>query len=184
MPILDLARRLEDAGVRALTLHCRTAKMGHTAEADWSWAARVRELVSIPVVVNGDIRTANDCHRALERTGCAGVMIGRRAIQHPWIFRESRARLDHRPQLAAPSVEERIQLCREHLSAMADDRGAREALRAMRRFYAGYLRQVPDAAALLRELSACAELHAASDVLDQALLDSRLAAGFVDLSIV
>ena len=109
MPIVDLARRLEDAGVRALTIHCRTAKMGHDGKADWSWAKRAREAVSIPVIVNGDIRTANDCHRALEATGCAGVMIGRRAIEHPWIFREARARLDHAPQPAAPSVSERLQ---------------------------------------------------------------------------
>jgi tRNA-dihydrouridine synthase B len=168
MPVVDLARRLQDAGVRALTIHCRTAKMGHDGEADWSWAARAREVVTIPVIVNGDVRTANDCHRALERTGCAGVMIGRRAIQHPWIFREARARLDHRPQVAAPSVEERFELCREHLRAMAEDRGPRQALRAMRRFYPGYLRQVPDAAVWIEELQTIESLEAALDVLDEA----------------
>ena len=77
MPIVDLARRLEDAGVRALTIHCRTAKMGHDGAADWSGARRAREVVSIPVIVNGDVRTANDCARALSSTGCQGVMIGR-----------------------------------------------------------------------------------------------------------
>jgi tRNA-dihydrouridine synthase B len=168
MPVVDLARRLEDAGVRALTIHCRTAKMGHEGEADWSWAARAREVVTIPVIVNGDVRTANDCHRALEHTGCAGVMIGRRAIQHPWIFREARARLDHRPQVAAPSVAERFETCREHLRAMAEDRGPRQAVRAMRRFYAGYLRQVPDAAGWLAELQVSESLEAALDLLDDA----------------
>jgi tRNA-dihydrouridine synthase B len=168
MPIVDLARRLEDAGVRALTIHCRTAKMGHDGEADWSWAERAREVVAIPVIVNGDIRTANDCHRALERTGCAGVMIGRRAIEHPWIFREARARLDHHPHVAAPSGAERIELCREHLLAMAKDRGDRLAVRAMRRFYPGYLRQVPLRESWLRELQACANVEAALDVLDAA----------------
>jgi tRNA-dihydrouridine synthase B len=168
MPVVDLARRLEDAGVRALTIHCRTAKMGHEGEADWSWAARAREVVKIPVIVNGDVRSANDCHRALERTGCAGVMIGRRAIQHPWIFREARARLDHRPQVAAPSVEERFEICREHLRAMAEDRGPRQAVRAMRPLYAGYLRQVPDAEAWRQELQASESVQAALDVLDEA----------------
>ncbi|KYF55894.1 dihydrouridine synthase, partial [Sorangium cellulosum] len=76
MPIVDLARRLEDAGVAALTIHCRTAQMGHSGAADWSWAARAREVVSIPVVVNGDIKTADDAARALQETGCAGVMVG------------------------------------------------------------------------------------------------------------
>ena len=93
MPIVDLARRLEDAGVAAITIHCRTAQMGHSGAADWSWAAKARE-VSIPVIVNGDVKSADAAARALDETGCAGVMIGRRAIEHPWIFREIRAKLD------------------------------------------------------------------------------------------
>jgi nifR3 family TIM-barrel protein len=165
MPIVDLARRLEDAGVRALTIHCRTAKMGHDGKADWSWAKRAREAVSIPVIVNGDIRTANDCHRALEATGCAGVMIGRRAIEHPWIFREARARLDHAPQPAAPSVSERLQACREHLLALVSDRGERLALKAMQRFYAGYMRQVPRREVWLQELKSSHSRQAALDTL-------------------
>ena len=95
MPIVDLARRLEDVGVAAITIHCRTAQQGHGGAADWSWAAKVREVVRIPVLVNGDVRSAADAQRALTETGCAGVMIGRRAIEHPWIFREARALLDH-----------------------------------------------------------------------------------------
>jgi tRNA-dihydrouridine synthase B len=159
MPIVDLARRLEDAGVRAITIHCRTARMGHEGDADWSWAERAQAVVSIPVIVNGDIRTANDCHRALEQTGAAGVMIGRRAIEHPWIFREARARLDHRPRCAAPSAAERLELCRQQLCALAEDRGERRAVRAMRRFYAGYLRSLPAAAQLVAELRASPTLE-------------------------
>ena len=60
MPIVDLARRLEDAGVAAITVHCRTAEMGHSGAADWAWAARAREVVGIPVIVNGDVRTADE----------------------------------------------------------------------------------------------------------------------------
>src|SRR6185436_18714117 len=93
MPIVDLARRLEDKGVFALTIHCRTAKMGHSGAADWSWAARAREVVKIPVIVNGDVKSADDAERAIASTGCEGVMVGRRAIEHPWIFREANARL-------------------------------------------------------------------------------------------
>jgi nifR3 family TIM-barrel protein len=139
MPIVDLARRLEDAGVRAMTIHCRTAKQGYAGRADYRWATRVREAVSVPVIVNGDLRSANDCKRALELTGCAGVMIGRRAMEHPWIFREARARLDHTGHVPAPTLEERLALCREHLLAMSVQRGERRAVRAMRRCYPRYL---------------------------------------------
>jgi tRNA-dihydrouridine synthase B len=125
MPIVDLARRLEDAGTAAITVHCRTAMVGHKGPADWSWAAKVRERVSIPVIVNGDIGSADDAERALAETGCAGVMIGRRAIEHPWVFREIRGRLDHGQKVAGPTAQERIGLCRDHLRANVEARGER-----------------------------------------------------------
>jgi nifR3 family TIM-barrel protein len=171
MPIVDLARRLEDAGVRALTIHCRTAKMGYSGDADWSWAQKAREVVSIPVIVNGDIRTANECKRALDQTGCAGAMIGRRAIEHPWIFREARSRLDRKGHVPPPTELERIALCCEHLQAMADDRGPGRAVRAMRQHYPGYLRQVPNGADLVRELNAIPSLDDTLSVLRQELAE-------------
>ena len=88
MPIVDLARRLEDVGVAGLTIHCRTAAMGHSGKADWSWARRAREVVSIPVVVNGDVTSADEAARALAETGCAAVMVGRTALSYPWVFCE------------------------------------------------------------------------------------------------
>ncbi|UJR85402.1 tRNA dihydrouridine synthase [Sandaracinus amylolyticus] len=153
MPILDLARRLEDVGVRALTLHCRTARMGHSGQADWSWARRVREVVSMPVLVNGDVKSADDAERAVRDTGCEGVMIGRHAIDHPWIFREVRARLDRGETVAAPTIDERFATCREHLLAMVAERGEARAVRAMRRYYPGYLHGVHGGAVARRELN-------------------------------
>jgi nifR3 family TIM-barrel protein len=122
MPIVDLARRLEDTGIAALAIHCRTAQMGHRGPADWSWAARAREVVAIPVIVNGDIRTAGDAIRALAETGCRGVMIGRAAITHPWIFREARA-LAAGGSLTPPCTDERLALYRELLLANVAHRG-------------------------------------------------------------
>ncbi|NOU32395.1 MAG: tRNA-dihydrouridine synthase family protein, partial [Polyangiaceae bacterium] len=132
MPIVDLARRLEDVGVSALTIHCRTANMGHSGAADWTWAAKAQSVVKIPVIVNGDVKSADDAARALEMTGCAGVMIGRRAIEHPWIFRECRARLDRGESIALPSPAERIALCREHLKANVAQRGEPFGVRCTR----------------------------------------------------
>jgi nifR3 family TIM-barrel protein len=159
MPIVDLARRLEDAGVAAITIHCRTAQMGHSGAADWSWAARAREGVRVPVLVNGDIRTADDARRALAETGCAGVMVGRRAIEHPWIFREARALLDDGVEIAPPSPEERLALCREHLIANVEKRGEPQGVHCTRRHLAGYLKGLPGAAALRRELNGCDSLE-------------------------
>lgn len=152
MPIVELARRLEDVGVRALTIHCRTAKMGYTGEADWRWAARAQEAVRMPVVVNGDIRTVDDVERALASTGCAGVMVGRGAIAHPWLFREVKQRRAGRTP-TPPTPFERLTLLREHLLANAETRGDGWGVTYTRRYLAGYLRDVPGGAELRTRLN-------------------------------
>jgi nifR3 family TIM-barrel protein len=171
MPIVDLARRLEDAGVAALTIHCRTAQMGHNGNADWTWAARAREVVSIPVVVNGDIKSAADAERALRETGCAAVMVGRRAIEHPWIFREARALLDRGVHLPLPTPDERLALCREHLVANVAFRGEPFGVRVTRRHLTGYLHGLRGAGALRRRLLFCDSLEGCLSILDEASQD-------------
>jgi nifR3 family TIM-barrel protein len=168
MPIVELARRLEDAGVAAIAIHCRTAQMGHSGVADWTWAARAREAVRIPVLVNGDVRSAADAKRAMAETGCEGVMIGRRAIEHPWIFREARALLDRGAELPSPSADERIALCREHLTANVARRGEPFGVRCTRRHLAGYLKGLAGAAALRQQLNQCDSLDACLNMLDGA----------------
>lgn len=152
MPIVELAKRLEDAGVAALTVHCRTAKMGHSGAADWSWAGRAQAAVSIPVIVNGDICTADDAERALRQTGCAAVMVGRRAIEHPWVFREIHARLRGTPDVGGPTIDERLGLCAAHLTANTALRGEPYGVRCTRRHLTGYLKGLHGASALRQEL--------------------------------
>jgi nifR3 family TIM-barrel protein len=132
MPIVDLARRLEDAGIAALTIHCRTAQVGHRGPADWSWARRAREAVTIPVIVNGDIRTADDVRRALAETGCAAAMIGRAAIEHPWIFREARTLLAGGTP-APPTAAERLALYRALATSNVARRGEKHGIAVTRR---------------------------------------------------
>jgi tRNA-dihydrouridine synthase B len=166
MPIVDLARRLEDAGIAALTIHCRTANMGHTGSADWNWAMRAREALSIPVLVNGDVRSADDARRAIDETGCAGVMVGRRAIEHPWIFREAIGLLRHGINVPPPSDEERIALCKQHLIANVEARGEPHGVRCTRRHLSGYLSGLRGASQLRRELNLCDSLDGCLNILD------------------
>jgi tRNA-dihydrouridine synthase B len=166
MPIVDLARRLEDAGVAAITIHCRTAEMGHSGAADWAWAARAREAVGVPVLVNGDVRSAADARRAMAETGCAGVMVGRRAVEHPWIFREARALLERGAEIAPPTAVERIALCREHLIANVAKRGEPFGVHCTRRHLSGYLRGLPGAASLRQRLNGCDSLEGCLAILD------------------
>jgi len=164
MPIVDLARRLEDAGVAALTIHCRTAQMGHNGAADWSWAAKARAAVQIPVIVNGDIRSGADAVRALAETGCAGVMIGRGAIDHPWIFREARALLAG-GVASEPTDAERIAMYREIVTRNTAKRGEPFGVGMSRR----HLRVLGHLAADIRPtLFAQATLTGTLAVLDEA----------------
>jgi nifR3 family TIM-barrel protein len=133
MPIVDLARRLEDAGVAALTIHCRVAQVGHRGPADWSWARRAREVVSIPVVVNGDVRSADDAVRALAETGCAGVMVGRAAIDDPWVLREARALVERGERVARPTETDRVAVYVALLRANVEARGPRYGVEVTRR---------------------------------------------------
>lgn len=168
MPIVDLAQRLEDAGIAALTIHCRTAQMGHKGEADWTWAARAREKVSIPVIVNGDVRSAADASRALRDTGCAGVMVGRRAIEHPWVFREiEQGFATGSPDtVTLPTMEERIELCKAHLHDNVLTRTERHGVHVTRRHLAGYLHGLPNAAVTRKRLMECDTERECVDVLD------------------
>jgi tRNA-dihydrouridine synthase B len=162
MPIIDLARRLEDAGVAAIAIHCRVARVGHTGPADWAWARRAREVTAIPIIVNGDVRTADDAVRALADTGCAGVMIGRAAIEHPWIFREARAARAGAPVIA-PTDAERVAMYRILLVGNCERRGERGGISVTRR----YVRVLGGLVDRLRApLFAATSLAANLDVLD------------------
>lgn len=175
MPIVDLARRLEDVGVSALTVHCRTAQMRHDGAADWSWARKAQEVVEIPVLVNGDVRTADDAQRALAETGCAGVMVGRAAIDYPWVFREARSLLDHGRRLAPLRDEERLAFLLRVLELNVGFRGERLGVLCSRRHYAGVLRPIAGGEDLKVALYGATEFARARDLLQDAR-QRRLAA--------
>ncbi len=161
LPIVELARRLEDVGVAGLTIHCRLATAGHSGAADWSWAQRAREAVRLPVVVNGDVATGPDVVRALADTGCAGVMIGRAAISHPWVFREATALLTTGQAAPPPSTDERRAAYRRLLAWHVGQRGPKFGVTVTRR-HAGLLGPMltPAVRAALMAATAPAEVEA------------------------
>ena len=156
--IVEVARMLEDAGIKALTVHCRTRAQGHKGAVDFSWIPRLKEAVSIPIIANGDITTPESARRAFRETGCDGVMIGRGAIRHPWVFRDIAGYLNSGQAPRPPTLAERAGLCRRHLQLSVELRGERGGLIGMRRHYAGYFRGLPGAAQLRHELCQYGEL--------------------------
>ncbi len=166
MPIVELARRLADVGVKALALHCRTAAQRHDGEADWRWAERAQAAVRIPVLVNGDIRSAEDAVRALRVTGCAGVMVGRGAMLYPWLFREARALLDGAAPLPPATLEERVAFCRVQLVANVAARGESNGVQCIRRHLVGYFGALPGGEALRQALNRTGSLESCLRLLD------------------
>ncbi len=157
--IVEVAQMLEDLGVQALTVHCRTRAQGHKGSVDYSWIPRIKTAVSMPVVLNGDVTTPADVERAFAQTGCDAVMIGRSAIQHPWIFRETRHYLETGEQVPEPTLKQRVELCLQHLQLAVEHKGQRQGLIDMRRHYAGYFRGLPGTAQLRAELARYQDLE-------------------------
>jgi tRNA-dihydrouridine synthase B len=111
---VGIALRMQDAGARAFTLHARTRTQMFSGRADWDEIARVVEALTIPVIGNGDVQSADDIVRMRSHTGCAAVMVGRGAFGNPWIFRDAQALLAGQDRPPAPTPEERFAVALEH----------------------------------------------------------------------
>jgi len=149
--ILDAAKMVEAAGAKALTLHCRTRSQAHSGFADWSWLEKIKKVISIPVLGNGDITCPEDVQAMLE-TGCDGVMIGRGAIANPWIFKQTKHYLESGEHMPEPSIEEKIQICIEHLKLNVRYKDEKYGVQTFRKHYAGYLKGLPNIAVVRSEL--------------------------------
>jgi tRNA-dihydrouridine synthase B len=166
--IVEVAERLQDAGIRALTIHGRTRCQLYKGEADWELIGRVKEnpRMHIPVFGNGDIDSPQKARTYRSRYGVDGIMIGRAAIGYPWIFREIRHYIRTGRQLPPPTVAERVAVCREHLSGALSWNGPVQGLHEMRGRYARYLKGLPVAGHLQR-LVRLTEAAAVNDLLEE-----------------
>lgn len=164
--ILDVAKMVEQAGAVALTVHCRTRDQAHRGDADWTWLEKIKKVISIPLIGNGDIETPEDAKRMFE-TGCDGIMIGRGAIINPWIFKQIKHYLQTGKFLPDVSIEERFNTCIEHLNLVVQYNGARYGLIEFRKFYAGYLRGLPHIAKLRADLMTYTEINQIAARLNQ-----------------
>ncbi len=142
---MEAARRLEGVGVRAITLHPRTAEMKYTGHSDWNEITRVRQAVSIPVIGNGDIHNRDDAASMMSETGCDAVMVGRAALGNPWIFRDLAALFSGADLPAGPTIEERLDMILRHLSMMQEDYG-NQAYKIFKSHYAWYSAGFPGSA--------------------------------------
>lgn len=160
---VDISKTLEDAGIAGLVVHPRTQKMQFAGQADWDIIADVKHAVSIPVIGNGDIKTAFDAKKMLEQTGCDMVMVGRAVCGNPWILAQINDYVQFGVEPQDPSPLERLKVCQKHFQAAIDRYGANRATHLMRKQIAAYIKGMPKATELRRNIF---RLDDANQVLD------------------
>jgi tRNA-dihydrouridine synthase B len=171
---VTIALRCQDAGARVLTLHPRTRAQMYSGSARWDEIAAVVDALDIPVLGNGDIKTAEDALRMHQQTGCAGVMIARGSFGQPWIFTQARALLDGLPLPQPPGVEERFAIAVEH-ARMADayENDPRGAAIEFRKHLGWYVKGLPSSAELRKRLHAVECLTEVEDIFAEYLSAMR-----------
>ena len=144
--IVEVAERLQDVGVQALTIHARTRQQMYKGEADWTWIATVKEnpRLHIPVFGNGDVDSPQKALEYRNRYGADGIMIGRASIGYPWIFREIRHYFETGAILPSPDIHERVRAAGQHLSDSLAWKGPKLGVLEMRRHYSAYFRDLPN----------------------------------------
>lgn len=140
--IIEVAKRLQDVGIKALSIHGRTRKQMYKGEANWAPIAEVKNQpdIHIPIFGNGDVDSPEKAVEYKNRYGVDGIMIGRAAIGYPWIFNEIKHYMATGEKLAPPTIEQRIAVCRQHLLHSIEWKNEKLGIFEMRRHYTNYFR--------------------------------------------
>ena len=140
--IVEVAERLQDVGIQALTIHGRTRKQMYKGEANWEYIAEVKNnpRINIPIFGNGDINSPEKAKKYKNKYGVDGIMIGRSAIGNPWIFNEIKTYIKENKHIKKPSLNDRIETVKKHLDFSIKWKGERLGLIEMRRHYTNYFR--------------------------------------------
>lgn len=165
----EVAERLQDIGVQALSIHGRTRAQLYKGEADWSHIARVKNnpRITMPIFGNGDITSVEKALEYKNKYGVDGIMIGRAAIGYPWIFREIKHFVQTGERRADPTIEERVEVARQHLIKSMEWKGPIAGINEMRRHYANYLRGLPNIKEYRNKLVRITTQNEIEEVLDE-----------------
>ena len=171
--IEEVAERLQDVGVKALTIHGRTRVQLYKGEADWTLISKVKNnpRIKIPIFGNGDIDSPQKALEYRNRYGVDGIMIGRASIGYPWIFREVKHFMATGEVLAGPTLAERLDACRTHFEKSVEWKGPKVGIFEMRRHYANYFKGLPNFKDFRVKLVGCEDPDEIRSVLSQILVE-------------
>ena len=143
--IMEVAERLQDVGIKALTIHARTRSQMYKGEADWDYISKVKNNpnIEIPIFGNGDVDSPEKALEYRQKYDCDGIMIGRGAIGYPWIFNEIKHFFETGEKLPEPTVSQRLEAVRQHAEWSMEWKGERLGLIEMRQHYSNYFRGIP-----------------------------------------
>jgi tRNA-dihydrouridine synthase B len=166
--ILDFAKRMQDAGAQMITVHGRTRAQGYNGNARWEWIERVKNVLSIPVIANGDIFSVEAALRCLEQTGADGVMCSRGTLGYPFLVGEIDYFLKTGEYLPPPTPIQRLECAREHLEALYEYKGIR-GVRQARKHMTWYAKGFVGAADLRGQLSVVDSVQQGVDLINNAI---------------
>ena len=149
---VEVAKVIEEAGASAITVHGRTRAQGYSGNADWNIIKQVKEMVSIPVIGNGDITSAEKAKEMLDFTGCDAVMIGRGVLGNPWLIKECVSYLDSGIIPPKPSVREKIEMLKRHYQLLVDSTSEKQAILEIRTHALWYIKGMPKSAYIKNEI--------------------------------
>lgn len=167
--IVEVAERLQDVGIKAISIHGRTRKQMYKGEADWSLIAEVKNnpRMTIPVFGNGDINSPQKAVEYKNRFGVDGVMIGRASIGNPWFFNQVKHFIKTGKELPLPTINERVDVVKKHLEMSLEWKGEHEGIVEMRRHYANYFKGIRDFKPLRMKLVTTMEVQELFDTLEE-----------------
>lgn len=150
--IPEIGSRLENLGIKAITLHPRTTKQRYSGEADWKYIKELKNSCNIPIIGNGDVRSPKDVIDMFNYTGCDAVMIGRGAYGNPWFFRQATAAINGKTPPDPPSLIEIATTCERHFNLLLKSRGGIAGTNLMRRHFSNYIKGFHGASILRQRL--------------------------------
>ncbi|MDA8714729.1 tRNA dihydrouridine synthase DusB [Flavobacteriales bacterium] len=170
--IEEVAEKLQDVGIKALSIHGRTRVQMYKGEADWTLIGKIKEnpKVHIPIFGNGDINSPEKLLEYKSRYGVDGIMIGRASIGNPWVFNQLKHFMKTGQHLDPPGIEERVAVTKEHLARSLKWKGERQGVVEMRRHYANYFKGIPDFKPIRTQLVTTDGPADIYELLDQVLL--------------